>query len=94
MSYEETAMLDDEADETPSPAEETPSPARNRRRIDAVSAVAGGLLIAIAGLALADRVWADIDPVLVAGGTIIAVGVAMLAVLIPRARRQRDQADD
>ena len=92
MSYEETAMLDDDAEETPSPAEETP--ARNRRRIDAVSAVAGGLLIAIAGLALADRVWADIDPVLVAGGAIVAVGVAMIAVLIPRSRRRRDQADD
>ena len=87
-------MLDDEAEETPSPAEETPSSARNRRRIDAVSAVAGGLLIAIAGLALADRVWADIDPVLVAGGAIVAVGVAMIAVLIPRSRRRRDQADD
>ena len=82
MSYEETAMLDDEAEETPSPAEETPSPERNRRRIDAVSAVAGGLLIAIAG------------PVLVAGGAIVAVGVAMIAVLIPRSRRRRDQADD
>ena len=94
MSNEETAMLDDEAEETPSPAEETPSPARNRRRVDAVSAVAGGLLIAIAGLALADRVWADIDPVLVAGGAIVAVGVAMIAVLIPRGRHRRDQADD
>ena len=83
MSYEETAMLDDEA-------EETPSPARNRRRVDAVSAVAGVLFIAIAVLALADRVWADIDPVLVAGGAIVAVGVAMIAVLIPRGRHRRD----
>lgn len=94
MSYEETAMLDDEAEETPSPAGETPPPAGNRRRIDAVSAVAGVLLIAIAVLALADRVWADIDPVLVAGGVIAALGVAMIAVLIPRGRRRRDQADD
>ena len=87
MSYEETAMLDDEA-------EETPSPAKARRRVDAVSAVAGVLFIAIAVLALADRVWADIDPVLVAGGAIVAVGLAMIAVLIPRGRHRRDQADD
>ena len=84
MSYEGTEMLDNEAGEPP--------PQRAASRIDAISAVAGVLLIAIAVLALADRVWADIDPVLVAGGAIIAVGVAMIAVLIPR-RRQRDSID-
>lgn len=82
MSYEETGMLDDEA-------EETPSPPGTGRRVDAVSAVAGVLLIAIALLALADRIWADIDPVLVVGGAIIAVGVAMIAALVPRGRRSR-----
>ena len=84
MSYEESEMLDDEADE----AEETPSPPGAAKRIDAVSAVAGVLLIAIAVLALADRVWADIDPVLVVGGAIVAVGVAMIAGVITRGRRR------
>lgn len=84
MSYEETDMLDDEADE----AEETPSPPGAAKRIDAVAAVAGVLLIAIAVLALADRVWADIDPVLVVGGAIVAVGVAMIAGVITRGRRR------
>ena len=83
MSNEETGMLDDEADETPSPAEA-------RRRIDAVSAVAGVLLIAIAVLALADRVWTDIDPVLVVGGAIVAVGVAIAAGVIRRAMVRQD----
>lgn len=86
MSYEETDMLDDGADT----AEETPSPPGAGRRIDAVAAVAGVLLIAIAALALADRVWADIDPVLVVGGAIIAVGVAMIAGVVTRVRRRRD----
>lgn len=86
MNDEVTDMLDDGADE----AEETASPPKTTRRIDAVSAVAGVLLIAIAVLALADRVWADIDPILVIGGAIIAVGVAMIAGVITRGRRRRD----
>ncbi len=82
MSNEGNDMLNGEV-------QEPPLPPGTARRIDAVSAVAGVLLIAIALLALADRIWADIDPVLVVGGAIIAVGVAMIAALVPRGRRRR-----
>lgn len=80
MSYEETAMPDNETVEPPS----------NRwraGRIDAVSVVIGVLFIAIAVLAVADRFWADIDPVLVVGGAIIAIGVAMIAGVFRRGRQ-------
>ena len=80
MSYEETGMPDDE----------TVEPRASRwgtGRIDAVSAVIGVLFIAVAVLAVADRLWADIDPVLVVGGAIIAIGVAMIAGVFRRSRR-------
>ena len=62
-------------------------------RIDAVSAVAGLLFIAIAILALADRFWAEVDPVLVVGGTVVTVGVAMIVGAIRRGRREREPID-
>ncbi len=79
MSYEETDM----------PGNETADPPSNRwstGRVDAVSAATGALFIAVAALALADRFWAEIDPVLVAGGAVIAVGVAMIAGVFRRSR--------
>ena len=80
MSYEETGMPDDETVE--------PRASRWRTgRIDAVSAVIGVLFIAVAVLAVADRLWADIDLVLVVGGAIIAIGVAMIAGVFRRGRR-------
>ena len=57
------------------------------RRVDPVSLVAGLLFIAIALAALTDRYWADLDGVLVVGGAIIAIGVAMMAGVIARGRR-------
>lgn len=69
-------------------------PASNRRkRIDAVSFVAGLLFIAIGVLAVADRIWADIDPVLVVGGSVAAVGMALIISVISRQRRQGNQQD-
>ena len=62
-------------------------------RIDAVSVVAGLLFIAIAILALADRFWAEVDPVLVVGGAVVAVGVAMIVGVIRRGRREREPVD-
>ena len=62
-------------------------------RIDAVSAVAGLLFIAVAILALADRFWAEVDPVLVTGGAVVAVGVAMIVGVIRRGRREREPID-
>lgn len=80
MSYEETGMPDNEAVE--------PRASRwGTGRIDAVSAVIGVLFIAVAVLAVADRFWADIDLVLVVGGAIIAIGVAMIAGVFRRGRR-------
>ena len=80
MSNEGNEMPDDEV-------QETSSPQRAAAGIDAVSAVAGVLLIAVAILALADRLWADIDPVLVTGGAVIAIGLAMIAGVIVRRGR-------
>ena len=80
-------MLDDDA------AAHPPAGSPKSRRVDAVSAVAGLLFVAIAVLALVDRLWAGIDPVLVVGGAVVAVGVAMIAGVILRTRRQRDSID-
>ena len=62
-------------------------------RTDAVSAVAGLLFIAIATLALTDRFWAEVDPVLVLGGAIVAVGLAMITGVVLRRRREREPVD-
>ena len=62
-------------------------------RTDAVSAVAGLLFIAIAMLALADRFWAEVDPVLVVGGAVVAVGAAMIVGVLRRGRREREPID-
>ena len=72
---------------------ERQSSALKPRRVDPVSLVTGLVFIAIAVLALADRLWAGIDPVLVVGGAVVAVGVAMMAGVILRTRRQRDSID-
>ena len=77
-------MLDDDATAHP------PAASPKSRRVDAVSVVAGVLFIAIAVLSLADRLWAEIDPVLVVGGAVAAVGVAMAAGVILRSRRERE----
>ena len=60
-------------------------------RMDALSAGAGLLFIAIAILALVDRFWAfEVDPVLVGGAAVVAVGVGMIAGVIRRGRRERE----
>lgn len=66
---------------------EPPSSRGGAGSIDAVSVVTGVLFIAIAVLALADQFWTTIDPVLVVGGAIIVIGVAMIAGVIVRGRR-------
>ena len=67
--------------------------ARKSRRADPVSLVTGLLFITIAMAALADRFWVDLDPVLVVGGAVVSVGLAMMAGVILRSRRQRDSID-
>ncbi len=62
------------------------------RRVDPVSLVAGLIFIAIALAALTDRYWADLDPVLMVGGAVVAVGVAMIAGVILRSRREKEGA--
>ena len=63
-------------------------------RMDAVSVGAGLLFIAIAILALVDRFWAfEVDPVLVGGAAVVAVGVGMAAGVIRRGRRESEPID-
>lgn len=83
MSYEGADMTD----------YDTPEPDSRRwgtGRVDAVSVVTGLLFIAIAVLALTDRFWAEIDPVLIMGGAIIAIGIAIAVGVIRRATIRRD----
>ena len=63
------------------------------RRVDPVSLVAGLIFIAIALAALTDRYWADLDPVLVAGGAVVAVGAAMIVVTVLRHSRRNEPPD-
>lgn len=85
MSYEETGMPDNDT-------VEPPPNRRGTRRIDSVSVVTGLLFIAIAVVALADRFWTRIDLVLMIGGAVIAIGVAMIAGVFRRGRRDGHQA--
>ena len=87
MTDEGTDEMLDNDDRQPQPGRKVPN------RIDAVSAVAGLLFIAIAILALADRFWVEVDPVLVVGGAVVAVGVAMIVGVIRRGRREREPID-
>ena len=64
---------------------------RATESIDALSVVVGLLFIAIAVLTLVDRFWAEIDSVLVVGGAVIAIGVAMMAGVIVRGRRDNKE---
>lgn len=68
-------------------ATERQSSALKPRRVDPVSFVTGLLFIAIALAALTDRFWVRLDAVLVAGGAVIAVGLAIIAGVILRSRR-------
>ena len=72
---------------------ERQSSALKPRRVDPVSLVTGLLFIAIALAALTDRFWVRLDAVLVAGGAVIAVGLAIIAGVILRTSRQRDSID-
>ena len=83
MNYKGTDVPDDDT-------QQPSSDQSNMKRIDAVSVVAGLLFIAIAILAVADRFWAEIDPVLMVGGAVIAIGVAMAAGVVRRALARRD----
>jgi uncharacterized membrane protein HdeD (DUF308 family) len=75
-------------------ADTQPRSAKSRsRRVDPVSLVAGLLFIAIALAAVTDRYWADIDPVLIVGGSTVAVGITLMVSAVLRHRR-RGQSDE
>ena len=81
MSYQGTDM----------PENDTKEPSSHRRvagRIDSLSVVSGLVFIAIALAALTDRYWADIDAALVFGGSIVAIGVALMVSAMLRHRRR------
>lgn len=84
--------MTDEAPETDAAAKRE-SGAGKSRRVDPVALVAGLIFIAVAAAALTDRFWADLDPVLVVGGIVIAVGVAVIVSVALRHRR-RGQTDE
>ena len=87
-------MTDEGTDEMPDNDDrQSQSDRKGPNRTDAVSAVAGLLFIAIAILAVTDRFWAEVDPVLVVGGAIVAVGAAMIVGVIRRGRREREPID-
>lgn len=80
-------MMRDEGLDTGA-AMERQTGARRARRVDPVSLVAGLLFIAISLAALTDRYWADIDPVLIVGGSTVAIGIALIAGVVLRHRRR------
>ncbi|WP_423920499.1 hypothetical protein [Candidatus Poriferisodalis sp.] len=81
---------DDLADAMMRDAAPQSQPPKNRpRRFDAISFVAGLLFIAIGLLAMADSIWVDIDPVLIVGGSVVAVGMALIINVIGHQIRQR-----
>ena len=87
-------MTDEGTDEMLDNGDRQSQPGRKGlHRMDAVSAVAGLLFIAIAILALTNRFWAEVDPVLAVGGAIVAVGAAMIVGVIRRGRREREPID-
>ena len=67
--------------------------AKKSRRVDPVSLVAGLLFIAISLAALTDRFWADVDAVLLGGGTIVALGAAMIVATAVRNRHRNEQPE-
>lgn len=70
-------------------APQTQPPRIRPRRFDAVSFVAGLLFIAIGLLAVADSIWIDIDPVLIVGGSVVAIGMALIISVISRQMHQQ-----
>ena len=85
--------MTDEAPETDVAAQRE-SGARKSRRVDPVALVAGLIFISVAAAALTDRFWADLDPVLVVGGIVIAVGVALMVNVMLRHRRRGQHDED
>lgn len=59
-----------------------------RDRVDPVSLVAGGVLLAVALVVLVERYWVDIDAVVVAGGAVAAAGVAIIVATVLRHLRR------
>ena len=64
------------------------SPEPRRDRVDPLSLVAGLVFVAVALAVLVERFWVEIDPVLVAGGAVAAVGAAIIVVAVLRSSRR------
>ena len=84
MNLENETAMNDTSAETNGTVQ--PS-VRERGRADPVSLVGGLAFIAVAAVVLVDKYWADLDAVLVVGGAVAAVGVAMIAGVVLRWRR-------
>lgn len=64
------------------------SSSTGRDRVDPVSLVAGGVLLAVALVVLVERYWVDIDAVVVAGGAVAAAGAAIIVATVLRHLRR------
>ncbi|MCY3609224.1 MAG: hypothetical protein OXG57_12380 [Acidimicrobiaceae bacterium] len=83
---------DDPADAaTPDDAPQTRLARIRLRQFDVVSFTAGLLFIAIGLLAVADLIWADIDPMLILGGSAAVIGVAVIVRVAIRQRHRRHE---
>ena len=80
--------MDDTRDETG--ALRAGSVESTRDRIDPLSLVAGLVFVAVGFAVLVERLWVEIDPVLVAGSAVAAVGAAMIVGTVLRHSRRRE----
>ena len=89
MNVENESAIDDSSKEVSDAGQ---PPEVKRRRVDPVSLVGGLVFVAVAVAVLAQKYWVEVDAVLIIGGAVIAAGVAMIAGVILRSRREREGA--
>ena len=83
--------MDDARDETGAVWPDSPeSPEATRDRVDPLSLVAGLVFVTVGLAVLVERLWVEIDPVLVAGGAVVAVGAAMIVGTVVRHSRRNE----
>ena len=87
MNVENESAMDDSSREASGVGQ---PPEVKRRRVDPVSLVGGLVFVAVAVTVLVQKYWVEVDAVLILGGAVIAAGVAMIAGVILRSRREQE----